>query len=193
VSYAALGYFPRSAFDLDAADREALLGSATETLRRLRETHESRAFPALHGSAALSARRGVFVSLHQGERLLGCVGSSEGRVPLSEEVANLALAAALDDPRFRPAASAVGPIDIEISVLTPFRRIWNAAECTVGKHGLFLKLGGHAGLLLPQVATELGWTAEEFLQAVARKSGLGPRAWRDPKARLYAFEAQVFG
>ena len=120
------------------------------------------------------------------------MGSSEGRVPLSEEVANLSLAAALDDPRFRPAASVAGPIDIEISVLTPFRRIWKAAECTVGKHGLFLKLGSHAGLLLPQVATELGWTAEEFLQAVARKSMLGPRAWRDPKARLYAFEAQVF-
>ncbi len=43
VSYAALGYFPRSAFDLDAADRQALLASAAETLRRLRETHESRA------------------------------------------------------------------------------------------------------------------------------------------------------
>jgi AmmeMemoRadiSam system protein B/AmmeMemoRadiSam system protein A len=192
VSYAALGCFPRSAFDLDAADREALLDSAAETLRRLRETRESRAFPALDGSAALSAHRGVFVSLHQGEELLGCVGSSEGRVPLSEEVANLSLAAALDDPRFRPAASVAGPIDIEISVLTPFRRIWEAAGCTVGKHGLFLKLGGHAGLLLPQVATEAGWTAEEFLQAVARKSMLGPRAWRDPKARLYAFEAQVF-
>jgi AmmeMemoRadiSam system protein B/AmmeMemoRadiSam system protein A len=192
VSYAALGYFPRSAFDLDAADREALLDSAAETLRRLRETHEPGAFPALHGSAALSARRSVFVSLHRGERLLGCVGCSEGRVPLSEEVANLTLSAALDDPRFRPAASAGGPIDIEISVLTPFRRIRKAEECTVGKHGLFLKLGGNAGLLLPQVATKFGWSTEKLLEAVARKARLGPHAWRDPKARLYAFEAQVF-
>ena len=192
VSYAALGYFPRSAFDLDAADREALLASASETLRRLRETGEPRAFPARDGSAALSARRGVFVSLHQGEELLGCVGRTEGRVALSEEVANLTLAAALDDPRFHPAASVAGPIDIEISVLTPFRRIRKAAECTVGKHGLFLKLGGRAGLLLPQVATERGWTTEEFLEAVAHKSGLGSRAWRDPQARLYVFEAQVF-
>jgi AmmeMemoRadiSam system protein B/AmmeMemoRadiSam system protein A len=192
VSYAALGYFPRSAFDLDAADCDALLDCAGETLRRLRETREPRAFPALGGSAALSARRGVFVSLHRGKELLGCVGRSEGRVPLSEDVANLTLSAALDDPRFRPAASADGPIDIEISVLTPFRRIRKAGECTVGKHGLFLKLGGRAGLLLPQVATEQGWTTQEFLEAVARKSMLGPHAWRDPKASLYAFEAQVF-
>jgi AmmeMemoRadiSam system protein B/AmmeMemoRadiSam system protein A len=191
VSYAALGYFPRSAFHLDAADCDALLASAGETLRHLRETHESRAFPALHGSAALSARRGVFVSLHRGQELLGCIGRSEGRVPLSEDVANLTLSAALDDPRFRPAASVEGAIDIEISVLTPFRRIRKAEECTVGKHGLFLRLGGRAGLLLPQVATELGWTSEEFLEGVARKSGLGPRAWRDPNAHLYVFEAQV--
>jgi AmmeMemoRadiSam system protein B/AmmeMemoRadiSam system protein A len=191
VSYAALGYFPRSAFDLNAADRDALLDSARETLRCLRETRESRAFPALHGSAALSAKRGVFVSLHRGRELLGCVGKTEGRAPLSEEVANLTLSAALEDPRFRPAASAEGPIDIEISVLTPFRRIRKAEECIVGQHGLFLKLGGRAGLLLPQVATELGWTNGEFLEAVARKSMLGPRAWRDPQARLYVFEAQV--
>jgi AmmeMemoRadiSam system protein B/AmmeMemoRadiSam system protein A len=192
VSYAALGYFPRAAFDLDAADREALLDSVAETLDRLRETGGRRPFPALRGSPALAARRGLFVSLHQGEDLLGCVGNCVGRASLAEDAADLALAAALEDPRFRPAAAVRGPIDIEISVLTPFRRIWGAEECTVGRHGLFLKLGGQAGLLLPQVATERGWTAEEFLRAVARKSGLGPRAWRDPQARLYVFEAQVF-
>ena len=193
VSYAALGYFPRSAFDLDAADRAALLDSAAQTLRHLRETRDPRAMPALNGSAALSAHRGVFVSLHQDGELLGCVGHSEGRAPLAEDVANLTLSAALNDPRFRPAASAAGPIDIEVSVLTPFRRIRQPEECTVGKHGLFLKLGGRAGLLLPQVATEQGWSAAQFLEAVARKAMLGPHAWRDPQARLYAFEAQVFG
>jgi AmmeMemoRadiSam system protein A len=191
VSYAALGYFPRSAFDLDAADRAALLKSATETLRHVRETREPRAFPAQHGSPALAARRGVFVSLHRGRELLGCVGRTEGRGPLSEEVANMTLSAALDDPRFRPAAGAEGPIELEISVLTPFRRIFKPEECTAGKHGLFLKLDGRSGLLLPQVATEQAWTTEEFLEAVGRKAMLGPRAWRDPKARLFAFEAQV--
>jgi AmmeMemoRadiSam system protein A len=125
--------------------------------------------------------------------LLGCVGNCWGRGSLAEDVTDLTRAAALDDPRFRPAASVSGPIEIEISVLTPFRRIWNAAQCVVGKHGLFLKLGSHAGLLLPQVAAEHGWTTDEFLQAVSRKATLGPRAWRDPQAKLYVFEAQVFG
>jgi AmmeMemoRadiSam system protein A len=148
--------------------------------------------PARGGSPALQARRGCFVSLHQGEELLGCLGNCQGRKPLAEEAADLALAAALEDPRFRPAATLPGPIDIEISVLTPFRRIRRVEQFRLGVHGAYLKLGGHAGLLLPQVALNHEWTAESFWQAVARKSMLGPRAWRDPKACLSVFEAQVF-
>jgi AmmeMemoRadiSam system protein A len=192
VSYAALGYFRRAAFELDVADREALLDSAEETLRRLRQTGAREAIPARGGSAALQARRGCFVSLHQGEELLGCLGNCQGRKPLAEEAPELALAAALEDPRFRPAATVPGPIDIEISVLTPFRRIRGVEQFRLGDHGAFLKLGGHSGLLLPQVATHHEWTPEKFWQALSRKSTLGPRAWRDPKARLYVFEAQVF-
>jgi hypothetical protein len=192
VSYAALGYFRRAAFDLDAADGEALLDSAAETLRRLRRTSAREAVPASGGSAALQARRGCFVSLHQEGELLGCLGNCQGHKPLAEEAADLALAAALEDPRFRPAATVPGPIDLEISVLTPFRRIRSVEQFRLGVHGAYLKLGGHAGLLLPQVAVNHEWTCETFWQALSRKSMLGPRAWRDPKARLSVFEAQVF-
>jgi AmmeMemoRadiSam system protein B/AmmeMemoRadiSam system protein A len=192
VSYAALGYFRRAAFDLDAPDREALLDSAGETLRRLRQTGTREAVPACGGSSALQARRGCFVSLHQGQELLGCLGNCQGRKPLAEEAPNLALAAALEDPRFRPAATVAGPIDIELSVLTPFRRIRRMEQFRLGHHGAYLKLGGQAGLLLPQVAANQEWTAEKFWQALSRKCMLGPRAWLDPKARLSVFEAQVF-
>ena len=192
VSYAALGYYRRPAFELDLADREALLDSAHETLRRLREEGNRQGVPARGGSRALSARRGAFVSLHRGEELLGCIGNLDGQRPLAEEVAHLALSAALEDPRFRPAASLPGPIDIEISVLTPFRRISGAEQFSVGKHGALLKLGRHSGLLLPQVAEGRGWTSEDFLKAVVRKSTLGPNVLRDPQARLLVFEAQVF-
>ena len=192
MSYAALGWFPRASFDLDAEDREALLDSAAQTLRHLRETGAARALPVSRGSGALGARRGVFVSLHQAGELLGCIGRIEGHESLAVDVAELTLSAALDDPRFRPAARKPGPIDIEISVLTPFRRIFDASACRPGDHGLFLRLGGRSGLLLPQVAAERNWSAHEFLEAVSRKSMLPPHAWRDPKARLSVFEAQVF-
>ena len=81
---------------------------------------------------------------------------------------------------------------MEISVLTPFRRIRSAGQFSLGRHGGTLDLGGRSGLLLPQVGAERGWTAEQFLDALARKSLLGPHAWKDPKARLRVFEAQVF-
>lgn len=192
VSYAALGYFPRPAFDLDEADRGALLEAAAGTLHLLRQTGERRPTVAA-GSAALSARRGAFVSLHQGEELLGCVGNCAGHSPLGEEIGDLTLAAALDDPRFRPAAAQKGPIDIELSVLTPFRRIRDRADFQIGRHGAMLRLANRSGLLLPQVATERQWTAEDFWRALARKSMLGPHALCDPRARLEIFEAQIFG
>jgi AmmeMemoRadiSam system protein B/AmmeMemoRadiSam system protein A len=191
VSYAALGYFPQSAFELSAGDREALLDSAQETLRRLRETG-NRELIAARGSQELCGRRAVFVSLHQGKELLGCVGNCRGQGPLAEEVSGLALAAALDDPRFHPAAAVTGPIDVEISVLTPFRRIRAAEQFQLGRHGALLNLGGRTGLLLPQVAPERDWAPEDFWRALARKSNLAPHDWRDPRARLSVFEAQVF-
>jgi AmmeMemoRadiSam system protein B/AmmeMemoRadiSam system protein A len=192
VSYAALGYFPRSAFDLDDSDCTALLDAAAATLHRLRETAERR--PAIAaGSPALSVQRGAFVSLHQGEELLGCLGNRGGHRALREDIGELTLAAALDDPRFRPAADQAGPIDIELSILTPFRRIRDTADFQVGRHGAMLRLGSRCGLLLPQVAAEHGWSSAEFWRALARKSMLPPHAWCDPKARLEIFEAQIFG
>jgi hypothetical protein len=192
VSYAALGYFPRSAYDLDAADREVLLDVACDTLAHLRSSGERKAVAARGGSTALAAHRGAFVSLHQGDELLGCIGNCAGRLPLAEEIADLTLSAALEDPRFRHAASAKGPIEIELSILTPFRRIRSTSEFQVGRHGAMLRLGRNSGLLLPQVAEGHGWTSDEFFRALARKSSLGANAARDPKARLEIFEAQIF-
>jgi AmmeMemoRadiSam system protein B/AmmeMemoRadiSam system protein A len=191
VSYASLAYSRRDTFDLTAADRHALLAAAQETLRRLREFGMRDAVAANGGSPALEARRSMFVSLHRGGELLGCIGNCSGRDSLANLVGELALSAALDDPRFQPAAAVSGPIDIEISVLTPFRRIRGPQQVCVGSHGASLHLGCRSGLLLPQVAEERGWTADQFLEALARKTLASPKAWLDPKARLYAFEAQV--
>jgi len=192
VSYAALGYFPRSAFDLEESDCAALLDAVAATLHRLRETGERNPVVAA-GSPALGTPRGAFVTLHHGEELLGCVGNRVGTRPLREEIGELALSSALDDPRFRPAAGQRGPIDIEISVLTPFRRIRDTADFEAGRHGAMLRLGRNSGLLLPQVAAEHGWSSAQFWRALARKSMLLPHAWSDPHASIEIFEAQIFG
>jgi AmmeMemoRadiSam system protein A len=137
--------------------------------------------------------RGAFVSLHQGEELLGCLGNRGGHHALCEDIGELTLSAALDDPRFRPAAGQAGPIDIELSILTPFRRIRDTADFQIGRHGAMLRLSGRSGLLLPQVAAEHGWSSAEFWRALARKSMLAPHSWCDPRAQLEIFEAQIIG
>jgi MEMO1 family protein len=189
VSYAALGYYHARSFELSAVDGEALLNSAHETLWRLRATGCREAVRAQDGSLALESCRGVFVSLHRGGHLLGCVGCPTSREPLAEAVADYALAAALEDPRFRPGVALDGPVDIEISVLTPQKRMRNVGALTAGRHGGVLSLGHRSGLLLPQVAAERQWTADQFLEALGLKSGVDAQ---DPRARLDIFEAQVF-
>ena len=191
VSYAGLGYYPRESFELNPRDGEALLESAERTLHRLRDTGHRDAVRPHGGSPALESRRGVFVSLHRGTELLGCMGHASGRAPLSEAVSSLALAAALEDPRFHSGEAVAGPFEVEISVLTPLRRIRGAEDFQVGRHGGLLTLGLRSGLLLPQVAPRHGWTAGDFLRALAEKSGLPPESYRDPRAGLYVFEAQI--
>ena len=66
------------------------------------------------------------------------------------------------------------------------------AEIEVGRHGLIVERGYRRGLLLPQVATEHGWDAEQFIEHTCVKAGLAPDAWRHG-ARISVFEAQVFG
>lgn len=192
VSYGALGYFRARSFELEREDRELLLESARETLRRLLETGEREPVPPSGVTPALARQAGVFVSLHEGTRLAGCVGHRCGYRPLAEAVPELTLSAALDDPRFRPLRHARRPVGVEISVLTPLRRVRGPSEFVLGRHGLYLDCVGSRALLLPQVAQTREWTEEEFLNALARKAGLPPGAWSRPDARLHVFEAQVF-
>ena len=82
-------------------------------------------------------------------------------------------------------------IEVEISVLTPMKRLVETADFRVNIHGGFLKARGRQGLLLPQVAAGRDWSAGQFLEALARKAGLSTDALSDPVSRLYVFRAQV--
>lgn len=191
VSYAALGYFPYSAFQLEAADQAALLESARRTLAHYQQTGERRPLPAEGGTAALERRAAAFVTLHKDGSLRGCVGRRAAVEPLKQTVAEMTLAAALDDSRFEPVGRNETGIDIEISVLSPFKRIPDRSGFRVNQHGAVLHSGLHHGLLLPQVATERNWTAEQFFEALARKAGAGSHIYRDPATKLYVFRAQI--
>jgi AmmeMemoRadiSam system protein A len=176
---------------LSPLDRAALLGVARAAIRhRLGLGAE----PVAPLAGALGEPRGAFVTLRRDGELRGCIGTLSPREPLGRAVARLAVVAATDDPRFAP----LGPdelddLSISISALSPLRQLRDPAELVLGRDGVCVQLGWHRGTLLPSVATQHGWTAEELVRHTCIKAGLWPEAWRDPAAVVEAFSAEEFG
>jgi uncharacterized protein len=144
---------------------------------------------------AFPAASGAFVTLKRGGQLRGCIGTLECRLPLAQEVARVAVCAALEDPRFPPLSlPELDGLELEVSVLGPLETIApdDPDAIVIGQHGLVVEQGHRRGLLLPQVATEWGWDREQFLARTCIKAGLASDAWRRG-ARVYRFAAVVFG
>ena len=105
----------------------------------------------------------------------------------------MARSSAFRDPRF-PALSRdeFEKTSIEISVLSPLRRIEDPDVVQPGRDGLYIRCAGRSGVLLPQVAVEQGWDRRRFIEHTCLKAGLDRDAWRRADAQLEIFQAQVF-
>ena len=137
---------------------------------------------------------GAFVTIKENNELRGCIGYIQAVKPLYETVKDVAKSAAVNDYRFNPVAeNELDKLELEISVLTPLKKIKDINEIEVGKHGLVMKQGFNSGLLLPQVATEYNWDKGTFLKETCRKAGLPQDAWKDKSTEIYTFSAEVFG
>ena len=144
-------------------------------------------------SPILKENRGAFVTIQKKGQLRGCIGYIEGRGPLYRTVEEMAEAAAFRDPRFMPINEKELPeLNIEISVLTPLKRITDVKEIEVGKHGIYIIKKPFSGLLLPQVATEYGWDRQTFLEHTCNKAGLPSNAWKDKNTEIFIFSADIF-
>ena len=141
-------------------------------------------------------KRGCFVTIHNQGRLRGCIGRFEPEEKLIQVVREMAVSATRD-PRFvmNPITPAeLQDIDIEISVLSPLEKTDDPLSLELGTHGIYIKKGFAGGCFLPQVATETGWTKEQFLsQCCAGKAGLPPDAWKQLDTEVLLFTAEVFG
>jgi len=135
---------------------------------------------------------GAFVTLRKNGALRGCLGVFGPQAPLFQVVSETAAASATRDTRFQPVRPAeLKDIRIEVSVLTPMRKIKHIREIQLGKHGIYIEKGFQHGTFLPQVATETRWTLEEFLGHCAEeKAGIGWNGWK--QADIYIYEAVVF-
>ncbi len=141
---------------------------------------------------ALFAPVAAFVTLKRGGELRGCIGQLIPLGPLYLTVADCAVAAATRDPRFDSVSEEeLNEMKIDISVLTPLEIVDDPSLIEIGKHGLYIEKGGHHGVLLPQVAVELGLDRDQFLNMTCRKAGLAPDAWKQG-AVVKVFSAQIF-
>jgi len=144
-------------------------------------------------SPILKENRGAFVTINKKGQLRGCIGYIEGRGPLHKTVEEMAEAAAFRDPRFSPVKGKELPeLELEISVLTPLRKITDVNEIEIGRHGIYIKKGWYSGLLLPQVATEYKMDRQTFLEHTCQKAGLPSNAWKDKNTEIYIFSADIF-
>ncbi len=179
---------------LTEKDRQALAAISRAALAAAIKGEEYA--PADPGLPALRERRGCFVTLKTDDRLRGCLGCFTSDKPLYRAVADYTCFSALDDPRFahnRLRESDLPNIAIDISCLTPLAPCAEPEKITLGVHGIYVKSHGRAGCFLPQVATETGWSVEEFWGHCCRdKAGLEWDAWKKPGIELMTFTADVF-
>jgi AmmeMemoRadiSam system protein B/AmmeMemoRadiSam system protein A len=176
---------------LTEEDKKFLLSFARKAVADYMEDKSS---PEEAVKEGLRKKGAVFVTLHKGGKLRGCIGQTQAVVSLIESVKEMAVAAAFHDYRFNPVSRDEMPdIKIEISILSPLQRVKDASLIHLRKHGVVVKRFGRSGLFLPQVAEETGWGKEEFLsQLCSQKAGLPADSWKDPETELYVFTVTSF-
>lgn len=180
---------------MDEAQRHDLL---TLACKAVRAAVSGQALPAPQSEDPdLTATCGCFVTLKNADQLRGCIGQFVSEKPLIELIVEMGKASASSDPRFLANPITVGELDeldVEISVLSPLKRVDDPLTLKLGEDGIYIKKGRSTGCFLPQVATETGWTKEEFLSyCCSHKAGLTADAWKDPQTEVFLFTAEVFG
>lgn len=141
---------------------------------------------------SLMARRGVFVSIHKGRALRGCVGNMNSDQPVYKMIQREVISASTNDSRFPPVKySELPQLCIEVSILGKLIKIDSIDKIQLGKHGIYIRQGSNSGTFLPQVAESTGWSVEEFLGYCAKdKARIGWDGWKN--AEIYIYTAEVF-
>jgi AmmeMemoRadiSam system protein A len=192
------GEMQRSRSSLSNDERQILLRLARETIAAHTRSGVEPEVRAAELPPALQEPRACFVTLTEHGKLRGCIGTIEAREALYRAVRHNAHGAAFRDSRFAPVEPGEVPeLEIEISILTnPQPLAFNSSQELCAKlrpevDGVVLRAEGRAATFLPQVWEKLP-RAEDFLQALARKAGLFPDAWREPEVVVLTYQVESF-
>ena len=136
-------------------------------------------------------KAGVFVTLKKNEMLRGCIGIIQPTEVLGRNIITSTRNSAQNDHRFLPVRrEEVDELEIEISILSPPKES-KLEDIEIGKHGLIVEGSGKNAVYLPQVATEQGWTFDQWLGSLCNKATLPTRYWKEKEAKFYTFTAQI--
>ena len=136
-------------------------------------------------------KAGVFVTLKKNEMLRGCIGIIQPVDILARNIIISTRNSALNDHRFPPVRSEeVDELEIEISILSPPKKS-KLEDIEIGKHGLIVEGGSLSAVYLPQVATEVGWTFDQWLDSLCDKANLPTSYWKEKEAKFKTFTAQI--
>ena len=192
VGYAAIAFSKNSKY-LTGEEQKIALKLARNNLEQKFDLTNSN-FEDYKNHPIFSEKRGVFITLELDHQLRGCIGLIEPVEPLGDGIIEMAKAAAFSDHRFEPLTKEeFDKIHIEVSVLTPPEKISDPNKIILGKHGVIVRKGTNSGVYLPQVATDTGWSLDEFMNSLcSSKASLPEDCWKDSSTEIYTFEAQVF-
>lgn len=192
VGYGALRIYKKeSNFSLSIKEKKELLELAKLSLYEVTIKQQKVQVDDSKVSPKLKRHLGAFVTLYKGGKLRGCIGQFEPNRPLYSVTTDMAIASAQNDTRFtKVKENELKDIDIEISILTPRKRITSLDELILGKHGIYVKFGNKNGTYLPHVAIEMKWSKQEFIHHCAvDKAGINPANLED--IQLYIYEAII--
>jgi uncharacterized protein (TIGR00296 family) len=194
---------PRQDSIFSAEDGHLLVSSAREAITNFLVSRQIIVPKCLLSDSRFENKLGCFVTLKLNDEeksLRGCIGFPEPVYKLSKALTEAAIGSATQDPRFRPVSiEEMKSLLVEVSVLTiPTLILVKSSrdlpgQINLGKDGLIMRWSFGAGLLLPQVATEQMWDAEEFLMNLSMKAGAPPDQWLVPGTQVLKFQAQIFG
>ncbi len=189
--YGSVMFWKYSAPELDAESRQTLLMLARNAIAQYLKINDT-PVPVENLDKEMMRKAGIFVTIKKKGELRGSIGHLWADQPIAESVQEMAVAAATSDPRFpRMTAEELAQSKIEITILSPLRRVTDVNTIQVGVHGLYIKYKGRQSVILPQTAVELNWGRPRFLDSLCTRSGLPAGCWKDSSS-LYSFTTFMF-
>jgi AmmeMemoRadiSam system protein A len=137
----------------------------------------------------LKNKAGVFVTIYNGKKLCGCIGTFVAtKNNLAEEIISNAISAATADYRFnRITPDEMSELTFEVSILAEPEEVKSVKNLDPRKYGVIVQSGTRRGLLLPDL--EGVDTPEQQINIAASKGDID---LRNNQFKLYRFSTTKY-